>query len=79
METSGNPVIIDVFRKSGVVSLHHLRGNVGLHEKWLAQKEAPIRGGSGLLGFQGGGTNADRGMTRCWEATGDTTNSIKLL
>ena len=47
METSGNPVIIDVFRKSGVVSLHHLRGNVGLHEKWLAQKEAPIRGGFG--------------------------------
>ena len=26
METAGNPVIIDAFRKSGVVSLHHIRG-----------------------------------------------------
>jgi hypothetical protein len=30
-----------LYRKSGVVFLHHLRGTVGIEKKELAQKEAP--------------------------------------
>ena len=43
------------------------------------QKKAPIRGVRGFSGSKVEEPNADRGMTRCFEATGDKTNSIKLL
>jgi hypothetical protein len=38
-------------RKSGVVSLHHLRGNVGVEEEGAGLKEKPRRGGA--RGFSG--------------------------
>jgi hypothetical protein len=49
METAGNPVIIDAFRKSGVASLHHLRGNVGVEER-AGAKRSPD---TGVRGFSG--------------------------
>ena len=79
METAGNPVIIDA--SANLVSFPCITyaEMLALMRRGLAQKEAPIRGVRGFSGSKGGGTDADRGMTRRWEAIIDTTNSIKLL